>query len=187
MATALEVFAERGYDGTTMGEIARRVGMTQPGLLHHFTTKDELLLEVVAERSAEQKQSFDSIIATRGDIIGPLLEEMAEENLATRVHQQLFTTLSAEAIRPDHPAHDVFVARYRRLAKVLEASLLASKHPKDDAPYLAREILATVDGIHQQWLLDPRRVDLRKALRVYGCRLETMVGPKAQRGRTRSK
>ena len=47
LTAALEVFAERGQRGTSLMEIANRVGMTQPGLLHHFGTKEQLLLEVV--------------------------------------------------------------------------------------------------------------------------------------------
>jgi AcrR family transcriptional regulator len=180
---AIEVFAERGYDGSTLGEIARRVGMTQPGLLHHFGTKDDLFLEVVRDRSAHQKESFDAVIEQGGDVIERLLGTMAEENLAARLHQQLFTTLSAEAIRPDHPAHDVFVNRYRELSKELEVGLVANGHPEDDAPLLAREILATVDGIHQQWLLDPRRVDLRRALSTYGRRLKSMIAAERRRSR----
>jgi AcrR family transcriptional regulator len=180
---AIAVFAERGYDGTTLGEIARRVDMTQPGLLHHFGSKDELFLEVVRDRSAHQKESFDAVIGQGGNVIDRLLETMAEENLATRVHQQLFTTLGAEAIRPDHPAHDVFVKRYRLLAKELEAALAANGHPENDAPLLAREILATVDGIHQQWLLDPRRVDLRRALSTYGRRLKSMIASERRQSR----
>ena len=47
LEAALDVFAERGYRGTSLTEIATRVGMTQPGLLHHFGTKADLHLEVV--------------------------------------------------------------------------------------------------------------------------------------------
>lgn len=40
-----------------------------------------------------------------------------------------------------------------------------------DAAALGREILATPDGIHQQWLLDPDAVDLTAALSAYERRL----------------
>src|SRR3954452_23736417 len=47
---ALEVIAERGYRGATLGAVAERVGLTQQGLLHYFPTKEALLIAVLAER-----------------------------------------------------------------------------------------------------------------------------------------
>lgn len=183
LEAALEVFAERGYAGTTIGEISKRVGMSQAGLLHHFPTKDALLLEVIAQRAAAQRDSFDGVFAAGGDILGRLLGTMAEENLATRVHQQLFTTLSAEAIRPDHPAHDVFVQRYRQLSRLLGRQFARLDIPAEEAALLAREVLATVDGLHQQWLLDPDSVDLKEALASYGRHLRLVLS--AARGQAR--
>jgi AcrR family transcriptional regulator len=39
-ATAL--FAERGFEGASVQEIAEAVGLTKPGVLHHFPSKDEI-------------------------------------------------------------------------------------------------------------------------------------------------
>jgi len=46
---ALEVFGDRGFDGTTMSELAREAGVTKPVLYQHFSSKRELFLEVVAD------------------------------------------------------------------------------------------------------------------------------------------
>ena len=47
---ALEVIAERGYRGASLAAVAERVGLTQQGLLHHFPTKEALLVAVLKER-----------------------------------------------------------------------------------------------------------------------------------------
>jgi AcrR family transcriptional regulator len=47
IATAL--FAERGYEGTSMNDVAERVGMRKASLFYHFTTKDALY-EAVLDR-----------------------------------------------------------------------------------------------------------------------------------------
>src|SRR5262245_23924099 len=40
---AFELFAERGYESTTVAEIARRAGLTERTFFRHFTDKREVL------------------------------------------------------------------------------------------------------------------------------------------------
>jgi AcrR family transcriptional regulator len=43
LETAAALFREKGYDGTSMAELARNVGITAAGLYWHFGSKDEIL------------------------------------------------------------------------------------------------------------------------------------------------
>jgi AcrR family transcriptional regulator len=45
------LFAARGYDGTTLQDIADAIGITRPGLYHYISSKEELLAELVREVS----------------------------------------------------------------------------------------------------------------------------------------
>jgi len=47
LAAAAEVFAERGYEGAAVSDIARRAGFTTGAIYGRFRDKAELLLEVV--------------------------------------------------------------------------------------------------------------------------------------------
>src|SRR5690242_19294740 len=53
LRTAIEVFAEYGYHGSSVREIAARVGLSETGLTHHFGGKSALLAAVIEERDAE--------------------------------------------------------------------------------------------------------------------------------------
>lgn len=44
---AAEIFCHKGYDATTLGEIAKAVDLTKAGLYHYFQTKEELLFSMV--------------------------------------------------------------------------------------------------------------------------------------------
>ncbi len=43
LAVAVEVFIERGYDGTSMEDIAKRLGISKSAIYHHIDSKEELL------------------------------------------------------------------------------------------------------------------------------------------------
>ncbi|MFI8526655.1 TetR family transcriptional regulator [Promicromonospora sukumoe] len=49
VAAALETLDERGLDGLSSRDVARRLGVQQPALYHHFRNKAELLSAVAAE------------------------------------------------------------------------------------------------------------------------------------------
>ncbi len=46
--TAARVFRDRGYDGTSVNEVARALKMTKAGLYHYFTGKEALLFEILS-------------------------------------------------------------------------------------------------------------------------------------------
>ena len=50
---ALELFTEQGYEGTSLREIAERLGVTKAALYYHFKTKEDIVASLVADRVAE--------------------------------------------------------------------------------------------------------------------------------------
>lgn len=49
VAEATRLFAERGYEGASMGDLAERVGLRKASLFHHFASKDALYQTVLGE------------------------------------------------------------------------------------------------------------------------------------------
>jgi AcrR family transcriptional regulator len=150
LATALEVFAESGFRGASVREIAARVGMTDTGVLHHFGGKGKLLLEVVKQKEDEDADALRD----------PYLRDLVAKNGTRSGTVRLFTTLSAESTDPEHPAHDHFVNRYAGVRAVIAARLEQERTdgriPSTvDAALAARVMMAVMDGLQIQWLLDP--------------------------------
>ncbi len=47
ITAAARVFRQKGYETATLGEIAEELGITRSAVLHHFDSKEALLLEVI--------------------------------------------------------------------------------------------------------------------------------------------
>ncbi|WP_328507328.1 TetR/AcrR family transcriptional regulator [Streptomyces sp. NBC_00391] len=160
----LEVIAERGYRGASMAAVAERVGLTQQGLLHYFPTKDALLVAVLQERDR-----WDAVPDSplRLDLLGSLVEYNAMRPGIV----QTFSALLGESVTEGHPAREFFTERYGRvrgsMAEVLRAEY-GDRLPSGLTPERAAPLLvAVMDGLQYQWLLDPAAVDMPGAFRDF--------------------
>ena len=45
--TVAQIFRDRGFDATSVSDIARALGLTKAGLYHHFESKETLLFEIM--------------------------------------------------------------------------------------------------------------------------------------------
>ncbi|QKV97872.1 TetR/AcrR family transcriptional regulator [Streptomyces sp. NA02950] len=167
--SALEVIAERGYRGATLGAVAERVGLTQQGLLHYFPTKESLLIAVLEERD-----QWDTGSARRdGAGAWPLalLNSLVEYNAMRPGIVQTFSALLGESVTGDHPARPCFTQRYERvradMADTLRGEfgdrLPGGQTPEEVAPLL----VAVMDGLQFQWLHDPEAVDMPAVFRTF--------------------
>jgi AcrR family transcriptional regulator len=57
---ALELFSEHGFDGTTLQQIADRLGFTKAALYYHFRSKDDLLRALVTPAAVGLDQLLDA-------------------------------------------------------------------------------------------------------------------------------
>src|SRR5437762_7179344 len=59
--TAARLFAERGYHGTSLADVAEAVGMQKASLYHHIETKEDLLWEVASAGAEAFHAALDSV------------------------------------------------------------------------------------------------------------------------------
>jgi TetR/AcrR family transcriptional regulator len=63
---ATRLFAERGYEGTSMNDVAERVGMRKASLFYHFATKDALYEAVLDRLVASLQMALEAIYVSSG-------------------------------------------------------------------------------------------------------------------------
>jgi AcrR family transcriptional regulator len=168
-ATAL--FGEVGYRSASLREVAARCGISHPGLLHHFPSKELLLRAVLEHRDETDAQRFALGEGSGTERLDSFLALVAHNAKVPGI-VELFATLSAEASAPDHPAHAYFVDRYARTRRqfadlfgvLRDEGRLA---PGLDPGELAVSTIAVVDGLQVQWLLDRTSVDMAASLRRF--------------------
>jgi AcrR family transcriptional regulator len=155
LEVAQRVLIRNGWRNTSLGQIAREAGVSTPGLLHHFASKEQLLYAVVDARDAADDARADR----SGDIIEQI--ERASERFVEMPHSVgLFNVLLVENLEPDDPLHDRIINRYwvsvETVAEGIRRGQRSGKYRRDmDATRKAVEVIAFVNGMETSWLLDP--------------------------------
>jgi AcrR family transcriptional regulator len=60
---AARLFAERGYQGTSLADLAHALGVQKPSLYHHIESKEDLLWDVAQEGAAAFHTALDAVPA----------------------------------------------------------------------------------------------------------------------------
>jgi AcrR family transcriptional regulator len=166
---ALGAFAETGYRATTMKEIALRADISERGIVHHFPTKEDLLLEVLALYEEESARIMP-VEADHRQIDGLLA--VARHNQQHPEMLELQNLLGAEGTSAQHPAHERFVRRYEDLRWVLadvfsELAQRGAVQVDVEPDRLATMYTALLDGLQLQWLYNRDAVDVEGMLRDF--------------------
>ncbi len=154
---AIEVFARRGAERTSLRAIAAEIGVSHSALTHYFPSREELLVEVYREASRQ----LDARHPARPDATAvEIMTASATRNREVPGLVQLYSTLVATALEDGHPSATEFATtRFARLREELadgvRRSQAAGRLRQDVDPVaVAALVIAASDGLQTQWLLD---------------------------------
>jgi AcrR family transcriptional regulator len=166
---AMAVFAEHGYANGSLSAIASRIGMTHAGVLHHFGSKEQLLVAVLMYRDQADVAELEGARAPRGAAFLDHLVETAEANMKRPGIVQAYTVLLGEAVTENHPARSFFADRFTGLREMVAGAVAeATGRAADDPQVIAAASvnIATMDGLQSQWLLIENAIDIPVAVRL---------------------
>ena len=106
LETALELFAQSGYLGTSMSDIAARLGITKAALYKHYAGKQEIL-----DRIVQRMNELDAARAAAYEMPGAAPEGFAQAYLNTPLDRiRAYSTTQF-----DHWTREPFSANFRKM------------------------------------------------------------------------
>jgi AcrR family transcriptional regulator len=159
--TALELFADQGYDETTVDEVAAAAGVSRRTLFNYFDSKEDLALsglseqgDLIAARFAERPATEDVWESLRAAF--QVLEEI--EAPVERRLEVITLLFGSESLRAGHAEKQ---ARWRDLlAPLIEPRLRMSEHRALEARAIAATAITCVQAAYEEWVNLAGQADL---------------------------
>jgi AcrR family transcriptional regulator len=161
MQHALELFASRGFESTSIGDIAEQAGISKGLLYHYFESKEELLLSILHQGFDEMLAVFDpnkdGILET--DELAYFIHEMFTKLIERRNFWRLYFAVSLQTT--------VFGLIEKRIDEILEPmnKMVTSyfKQAGFNNPQMEAILFASMlDGIAFDYVMKPDLVPIKK-------------------------
>lgn len=137
LRAAVELFNRKGYDATSMGDLAKELGLTKPAIYHHITSKEQLLSQALDDALGELIAAVTAASRDRaGTTAYDRLREVVRRSVEVLVAHQPSVTLLLR-VRGNSEVELAALERRRwlddRLA-ALVADAVAEGALRDDVP-----------------------------------------------------
>jgi AcrR family transcriptional regulator len=151
---ALAIVLEKGHRALITADVAERAGLSEPGVLYHFPTKDDLLLEAL-----RLSDEYEWSTMPLGESIR-LAPARAAESLQRINIVRLHTAMFGESSDPAHPSHEYFKQRWREGDERMSESIRRLQaegvvDPRIEPYRVSRWIHTAWEGMQLQWLAEP--------------------------------
>jgi AcrR family transcriptional regulator len=152
--TALELFAAKGYDNTTVEDVAAAAGVSRRTLFNYFRNKEDLALsslseqgELIAARFAERPAEEDVWESLRAAF--QVLEDI---EITAERRLEIVTLLFGEGNESLRAGHAEKQARWQDLlTPLIEPRLPKSKHRTLEARAIAAAAITCLQAANEEW------------------------------------
>ena len=154
---AVAVFNERGYDATSMDELAARLGITKSAIYHHVSSKVELL-RLALDRALD---ALFAVTEEPGATSGPAidrLEHVVRGSVGVLTEQLPFVTLLLR-VRGNSPVEEAALRRRREFDRIVTDLVRAAEEEGDvrpdvDPAVTSRLLFGTVNSLTEWYRPD---------------------------------
>ena len=116
---ALRLFADRGFEATSVQDVVSTVGVTKGAMYHYFDSKDDLLAEIYARVLREQMERLEAFVhadapieervfEAAADVVVTTIEHLDSTTVFFRSLHQLSESKQKEVRRERRRYHDAF-------------------------------------------------------------------------------
>ncbi len=150
LAAAVRLFNERGYEATSMDDVAKRLGITKSSLYHHVTGKQELLRIAVGQALDGLHEAMDEVEAQDAPAIDRL-ETLIRRSVLVLAERLEYVTLllrvrgNTEVEQQALLRRRIFDAKVTELVKQAQAE--GAIRPDVDAATAARLLFGMVNSL----------------------------------------
>jgi AcrR family transcriptional regulator len=169
LLVAARVFNQRGYDGTSMEDLAARLGITKSAIYHHVSGKSELL-RLATDRALDALFAVTEEPGARTGRAIDRLEHLVHRSAEVLVAELPFVTLLLR-VRGNTPAERRALARRREFDQLITALVTEAQEDADIrpdvSPALAARLLFGMVNSITEWYRprrDPQAADLPAAI-----------------------
>lgn len=132
LLVAARTFTERGYDGTSMEDLARRLGITKSAIYHHVSGKDELL-RLATDRALDGLAAVTAEAATMDGPAIDRLEHVVRRSVEVLVAELPYVTLLLR-VRGNTAVERRAIARRREIDHAISELVAAAEAEGDVRP-----------------------------------------------------
>ncbi len=114
LETATELFAEKGYAGTSVREIVNRAGVSKPVLYYYFQSKEGLFYAILEWAADVQQEILNEIFTTSGTVLDRFIYFYRRVYEGVRQYQSLYKMIHGLLYGPPQGAPDYDFPKYQR-------------------------------------------------------------------------
>ena len=150
LETATDIFAEKGYAGTSVREIVDRAGVSKPVLYYYFQSKEGLFLAILDMAENLQKQFLAGVLESEGKVLDRLIILYRRLHAGIDERRSLYKMIHGLIFGPPQGAPDYDFTRYHRhminaICEIYNTGIAGGEVKKTAAEEVAYLVLSLID------------------------------------------